>query len=1060
MKRLLLLIATPLFAVAPVVTCTGTDSEGITRGAQYIGPSYAQVNCSTDIVSQFSAIEYGTTSGAPYAYRTKTVSTGAADPAYSRTGMQIRMGLGGLAPGTTYYARARAHPNAANLTDVGYSAEFTFTTSAEPAVYPAFPTLPTEWAVPSIDTSGYIVVTLKRCSSGFPCANGAVPAAGVANEDTLQTIIDAVPYGTVIQAPLGLDVNVESVPGDGNRGYILTAKAVQAGKSGVDDPTHQYIVLETVGCNAGSNFPPQGSRIDETYIGKLAVFRATALASSHAQHFESKNITSHHYAIRCLNLEYPTRAAADVINPDSYLQAINVGKDNSPGISNRYFIFDRIYIPGTVGTRRVVGGIYCGAEYCAVLGSHIQTSIWWIYDIPSGTPTAGGTGNKTLTVPGSSAATFRQKSTDALQGCTSGATVVVAPAGATAGNFVFTLGASGCKFYYDTRSITLSSCTNCTGVGAASDPNSVIPNNEFGYFVGTSATTGALTITDIRNTESAYGPPLTSIAVESGAYNAGPMVVENSYIEAPGIGFYLDAGYGGPAYDTSGVIRRSWFNLRPRYQYNNASSDGYKYHNRQHLEWKRGNGWTVTGNRFSGQFAYQNEGPSIFISGRGIYTPQMGNTAANFLIRSNTISNAPAGWDCTNNANQYLDPVPPHNILFENNLFYAINAFEHSARGVGVLNNSYYTAYVACQDVIYRNNTHGLSLGIAPVISLLGGNDVRSGKLSMTDNIFYYSQGDTGCSRYGTVIDDTNYTGTAYPRIPAISGASTALAFDSEFAKLTGGTVSSNNAITNNLMIGGKCSVNSTTISDLDQTATTAMEADWKAGNLWTAGNTLALRETAAGFTSASTYDYSLLPTSQYARASANKFNPIGADLTALAYEQGQVQNISVAAGYQSVTARYLAPDRRACSLDVSSDSGTTWTRATDAGGAQQRTVSVTGLSASTAYAWRLLCYYAQTNDGRQWDNWPTSQVTAGSVTTGSTNTMTLSVEYNLSAISGATKARYTVYMADGTSTTTTCTSSPCSIAFTRSAVESRMEALSAADVVLVTGDRQAVTLQ
>lgn len=1060
MRILVFLLAAPLFAVVPTVTCTGTDSEGITRGAQYIGTSYVQINCSTDIVAQFSAIEYDVDSGAPYAYRTKTVSTGAADPAFSRTGMQIRMALGGLAPGTTYYARARAHPNAGNLTDVGYSAEFSFTTAAEPSVYPPFPTLPTEWSVPAIDTSGYIVVTLKRCTSGFPCANGAVPAAGVANEDTLQTIINAAPYGTVIQAPVGLDVNVESVPGDGNRGYLFPAKAVQAGKSGVNDPTHDYIVIETVGCNAGSNFPPQGSRIDETYIDKLAVFRATALASSHAQHFESKNVASHHYAIRCLNLEYPTRAAADLINPDAYLQAINVGKDNSPSTVNRYFVFDRIYIPGTVGTRRVTGGIYCGAEYCAVVGSHIQTSIWWIYDIPSGTPTAGGTGNKTLTVPGSSAATFRQKATDALQGCASGATVVVAPAGATAGNFVFTLGASGCKFYYDTRSLTLTSCTNCTGVGAASDPNSVIPNNEFGYFVGTSATNGALTITDIRTTDASYSPPATSIAVESGAYNAGPMVVENSYLEAPGIGFYLDAAYGGPAYDTSGVIRRSWFNLLPRYQYGNAASDGYKYHNRQHLEWKRGNGWAVQGNRFSGDFAYQNEAPSIFISGRGIYTPQMGNTAANFLIRSNIISHSPSGWDCTNNANQYLDPVPPHNILFENNLLYAINAFEHSARGVGVLNNSYYTAYVGCQDVLYRNNTHGLSLGTAPVISLLGGNDVRSGKLTMTDNIFYYSQGDTGCSRYGAVVDDSNYTGTAYPRLPAISGASTALAFDSEFAQLTGGTVSSNNSITNNLMIGGKCSVDANNITDLNQASTTAMEADWKSGNLWPAGNTLALRETVAGFTAASSYNYQLLPTSPYARASANKFNPIGADLTTLAYEQGIVQNITVVAGYQSITARYLAPDRRACSLDVSSDSGTTWTRATDAGGAQQRTVSVTGLTASTAYSWRLLCYYAQVNDGRQWDNWPASQLTTGSVTTSGSNTMTLSVKYNLSGISGATKARITVYKADGSTTTTTCTASPCSVAFTKSAVDYKLDALSNTDVVLSTGDRQAVTLQ
>jgi len=40
------------------------------------------------------------------------------------------------------------------------------------------------------------------------------------------------------------------------------------------------------------------------------------------------------------------------------------------------------------------------------------------------------------------------------------------------------------------------------------------------------------------------------------------------------------------------------------------------------------------------------------------------------------------------------------------------------------------------------------------------------------------------------------------------------------------------------------------------------------------------------------------------------------------------------------------------------------------------------------------------------------------------------------------------------------CTASPCSVAFTKSAVDYKLDALSNTDVVLSTGDRQAVTLQ
>lgn len=1067
MRNLFFLFATVIaLAAPPTVTCSGTDAAGEPRGVGSIGKYTAQFNCTISATGYYSRIEYGTTSGV-YPDRSKTGWNVTADTVTQTT--QIRMSLGGLKPGTTYYARAAAHPNQGNLTDVGYSSEMTFTTLPETTPDPSFPSPPATTWTPTINTSGYTSVLLKRCPSGYACANGAVPAAGVADNDLLSTILAAVPYGTVIEAPLGLDVNVEiDSSGGGSGGYRLPAKAVQGGKSGVDDPTHQWIVLQTQGCDSSASLPPPGARIDTTFSGKAAIFRTTAQSSLHAQHFEAKDVAAHHYAIRCLELAFPS-PASDEVSPVAYNHAIYLSKNNSPSTALKYFVIDRNIISGATGLQRVYGGIYCGADYCSVTGNDLRIHIWRLASIPTGTPTVGGTGTRTLTVP--SGSTYKIRSTDgSANGCASGATATVTSLGTT-GKYVFTLGASGCKLYFDNRAVSLASCTNCTGVGAAADPTGTTPSNEYTYIFGSFSSAGAMSLDTIVNSYDYYAPNQGAITfgMELGSYAIGPFDFENNYISANGIGWYADGAYGGSAYDPNdGIVRRNWFNLPPSYQWNHASTNGLRYYNRQHLEWKRGRRWLVAGNRFSGNISQQNQGPSIFLSGRGNYLTSdggplnganLGNGISDFEIRSNIISHGASGWDCSFNQARQGDAVPPQRIQFENNLLYGLSMFTHSAPGAAALSTPYFSSISACQEILYRNNTHGVSAGTFPGIVALGGNDIR-GTLRMVDNIFYYSKGDTLCSREGVLVDDSAYDNPTYPRLPAVSGGTPAALIDSMFATVAGGAVTARNTVSNNVMVGGVCTVDSVSSVDLSQAETTTAAAGWKSGNLWPSGATMAARETAAGITSPSTYDFRLTTSSPYVRAAANLFDPIGANIPKLLADLGIVQDISVAAGYQSITARYLAPDTRACSLDVSSNSGSTWTRATDAGGARQRTVSVTGLTASTAYTWRLLCYYQQVNDGRQWDNWPTSQLTTGSVTTAPSNTMTLSVAYNLSAITGATKARITVYMADGSSTVTTCTSSPCSVAFTRSAVESRMDALSAADAVLVTGDRQAVTLQ
>lgn len=1042
--RLIGFVLTSLAAYAqPTVTSCAASS---------IEHTSAIITCTVSTGSQNAYVKYGTSTGV-YGNRTKSVLLNDAT-VFSNTA--LKLALGGLTPATTYYVQPCARPNANNTTSEGCATEFTFATLAAPTVDPPFPTAPTIYYPSAPDVSGYTVVTIKRCSSGYPCANGAVGPHS--NEDSLQTVLNNATYGTVIRFPVGLDVNVEHVTGAAiNAGYTLPAKAVQAGKSGIDDATHDWIVIEGAGCASSSDFPPYGSRIDTTYSGKLPILRATLLSNT-GEHFYTSNAAAHHYIIRCLELGLPAGSATDVVNPTAYQYPILLSQDVAPVANLKYFVLDRLLINGVGGTKRLYGGIYTGAPYTAIVGCDVRVGIWSRYSFPTGSPTVGGTGNRTLTIP--SGTTYQLRSTDAAQGMASGGSAVVTSAGAS-GNWALTLGAGGGVFRYDSRAISSVSCTNCTSTGAAADPLASLPANEYLFTYGSVDNTGAITVTFTVNSRDYYGAPITpggntsqlAFGIQGGYYNPGPLTIENTYVENNGIGFYVDGGYLGSTYDTTGITRRSWFNTPKSRHWNNASSDGYKYANRQHWEIKRGQMWLIQGNLFSGQFSYQNTGPSIFLSGRGTYTSDP-SQISDIWIRSNTIAHGPMGWECSGNIYASSDPAGPMRVLFENNLLYDLNRFVYDNSGPGALNSGYFTSMPGCQSVRYRNNTHGQVAGLAPVVMFHGGDDIRGGRLEYRDNLLYYGQGDTGCSRYGVGFDDTPLNAT-YPRLPALTGTTTATArLDSFWAKIGAGVTTPNHNITNNLIIGGRCSADGVSYSDLSSATVTTVSADFPSGQIWPSGSTVAARESAAGVTNSATYNYRL--TGTYARASADKFSPIGANLDTLLNEQGVVRDIAITAGATHIIARYTAPDSRACRFDVSSDSGATWSSVSDSGGGQRRSAAVTGLTTSTAYTWRLLCYFAQTNDGRQWDDWSSDRITTGSVSTAATSGGTRNVYYVVPSGIGATKIRVTSRLASGsTETPVVCTSSPCSVTFGSTSVSYRIDYLNSSDAAVAVGDWQ-----
>jgi hypothetical protein len=147
----------------------------------------------------------------------------------------------------------------------------------------------------------------------------------------------------------------------------------------------------------------------------------------------------------------------------------------------------------------------------------------------------------------------------------------------------------------------------------------------------------------------------------------------------------------------------------------------------------------------------------------------------------------------------------------------------------------------------------------------------------------------------------------------------------------------------------------------------------------------------------------------------------IGANVTTVNQAAGVVQGISVTNGPASLGFSYVAPDSRACSVDISSD-GTTWTRMTDNGGGFQRSLTFSGLTANTSYHYRILCYFDQS---ASYEFLP-SEVTSGTATT--TTSIATAVYQTFTLPSGASKAVFSFVDSNGSTVNQTCSSSPCSV--------------------------------
>ena len=182
-------------------------------------------------------------------------------------------------------------------------------------------------------------------------------------------------------------------------------------------------------------------------------------------------------------------------------------------------------------------------------------------------------------------------------------------------------------------------------------------------------------------------------------------------------------------------------------------------------------------------------------------------------------------------------------------------------------------------------------------------------------------------------------------------------------------------------------------------------------------------------------------------RVRSTRWNPgnIGANVDDLEVGLGLVQEVQIRPGQTQLEFNYRAPDEAVCAVEVLN--GQNWNRTLDMGGARRRTVTITGLTSSTAYPYRILCRYLQPVELE----YLPSQKTHGTVSTSGTLARNVKVAAPLSTIAGAAKMRVTLTpMAGGSPVQQTCTSSPCQVTVAGGGMyRSQVEFLDAQNVVL-----------
>lgn len=521
--------------------------------------------------------------------------------------------------------------------------------------------------------------------------------------------------------------------------------------------------------------------------------------------------------------------------------------------------------------------------------------------------------------------------------------------------------------------------------------------------------------------------------------STGPLNIFNNEVDAAGQGIYFESvgftacGANPPVMMQNVSVTKnaiyeppSWLNpSRAGY----GAWDGVTRGNfRNPFESKNCQICKISGNWIDGSFSGQNSGEAIFIFPLYSANKPTGSTGERDIeVSFNYVRHAAVfmdvqGTGIIDNCCGYApDAALNSNVLVHDNLAVDLGRsyYTQSCCGGG-LSSNYFNSYGVQNHLIYNNSLgfNNADFGTNALYftpNVLGTSDggISSNGFLFQRNLMYFSRGVTGQGSSGIIASVPVCPGgcATFPVVPLPTTTTYLTQLNTTMVGI-GSTITATAKWGGNTFICGNNATGAEPWPDLDSAGCTGITTGMPTGDSYPAGNTMTARETAAGLLNVSSASLKLTPTA------SNFGGAVGANIPGVEAALGIVSNIQVFPSGTSIEFLYTAPDSRACVIDVSGDSGVTWARTTDAGGARMRTTAVTGLTASTAYQYRLMCYYSQS---RPWFSFPsdtTNMVTEGSTTTTASSTRTYVAGGTLP--SGATQVTVTVTPPGGMALTAT----------------------------------------
>jgi hypothetical protein len=922
---------------------------------------------------------YGTKPGV-YPYNTKSINCFDAQCNFSAG--KTALSISGLVPGTTYYVLPVARPDPNDDMNICNSAacgavEQTVTTLAGPTPAPVVP--PQQWTPSAPDTSSYTVITMQVGPTGECQAAAAASSPdgwSVSAGDYVQTVLNEVGYGAVLEFPQGAMCRVPPSAPVGSLGYLLPTKPPDSvacgGPCQLSDPRHRWIVLRTKQVLSG-DFPPFGSRITPTWAPKLAkLYSSTPNYGGQLFDAELGNPGVHHFWFQNMEWEDDPNYVnpTDAVDPTAFNYFARLGSTYQTS-NNQFIVLDRIYAHGPGAPVRHLWGYELGGNYYAMFGcytSHVET--WRLTAWPSNNGTLDPT-NTILTIPQNN---FRFQVASPTLGM-SGPAMATLSNSTGSGTVIGNLYKDHLEIQYTSGTGTIA-CQGCT-VLATATPSTT--STALQLFSGAIAG-GQFTQLNWNTQEYETSKYLMAFGVVTSDLQAagGPYYFDNNYLDGVGEGFYIDPQNSNFANDDITYIRnhhiwpKNYFELDPNWV-------GWRYEVRQHWESKRSHRVSLIGNVFSYSWSYQNDGPAIFISGRETYQAQTLNDGISDVnIASNIVRHGRSGITCNgtssmDNGADEFDPQITRRVTITNNFMFDLGRWKYcDPLGCPGFESFYFENRPGCQDLVIRNNTAGLTYGDIPAWLYVGGGTNLSNYIDFENNVLFYSQGPIAG---GTVWGDwpgntvSNHDISPAPNYNNSGASPPFVSTLNQSFIVTAATVIPNYVWKNNVAIGGWTGQQGSTV-DLTQSQLDLYSLNAPA-DIFPPGNTAVARAAAAGFPSAVENSFQSSTT-----------NAAGVDFAQLTALQGLTTGIAPPrANINGAQFSYAAPDNRACAVDVSPD-GVNWNRSMDVGGTTSRSVAVSGLSPGTKYHYRILCYYEQVNDGVLYTDYTTNQITNGTFST------------------------------------------------------------------------------